>query len=121
MTRCFCSEPPEHDADHCEANECYDGCGVAFKVTSQAAVAADPRKSSFDDPALGENLEAGSIGTLHDAQPPCPRAPDVYLLASLCKPRASWVESKLPVQVPSPTAPLFQSAGNSEQLPDGAE
>jgi hypothetical protein len=27
-----------------EANERYDGCGVAFKVTSQAAIAADPRK-----------------------------------------------------------------------------
>jgi hypothetical protein len=35
-----------------EANERYDGCGVAFKVTSQAAVAADPRKKF---------VEAGSI------------------------------------------------------------
>jgi hypothetical protein len=52
-----------------------DGCGVAFKG-SQAAVVADPRKSSFDDPASGRDLEASSIGTLHDAQPPCPCAPD---------------------------------------------
>ena len=51
-----------------EANECYDGCGVAFKVTSQAAVAADPRKSSFYNPAFGQDLEAGSTSTLHDAQ-----------------------------------------------------
>jgi hypothetical protein len=33
-------------------------CGVAFKVTSQAAVAADPRKSSLDDPAFGQDFEA---------------------------------------------------------------
>jgi hypothetical protein len=35
-----------------EANERYDGCGVAFKVTGQAAIAADPRKSLFDDPSV---------------------------------------------------------------------
>jgi hypothetical protein len=57
-------------------NECYDGCGVAFKITSQAAVAADPRKSSFNDPAFGQDLEAGTIGTRHYAQPTCPSAPD---------------------------------------------
>src|SRR6478735_4554712 len=48
----------------------------AFKVTSQGAVAADPRRSSFYNPAFRPDLEAGSTGTLHDAQPPCPRAPD---------------------------------------------
>ena len=50
------SKPPEHDADHGEANE---GCGLAFEITSQAAMPmihakcvrqsnGDYNKASFD-------------------------------------------------------------------------
>jgi hypothetical protein len=30
-----------HDADHGDANDCRDGCCVAFEVTSQAAIATE--------------------------------------------------------------------------------
>ena len=47
----------EHDADHGEANEGRNGRGVAFEVTRQAAVAADPRERALDNPSLGKTTK----------------------------------------------------------------
>src|ERR1700730_13609700 len=35
----------EHEPNHCEMDEGCDGCGVAFEVSHQAAVSADPGKA----------------------------------------------------------------------------
>ena len=60
----------QHDADHGEAEEGRDGCGVTFEVAGQAAVAADPGKSTLDDPSLGQDDEAMGIAALDDLQAP---------------------------------------------------
>src|SRR5215210_5241881 len=65
----------KHDADHGETNECGNGCGVALEIASQAAIAADPGKGAFDNPSLGQDLEACRIGSLHDLQSPGAGAP----------------------------------------------
>jgi len=69
-------EPPEHDADHGEADKGDDRCGVAFEVTRQAAIATDPGERPFDNPSFGQDLEPGNVGSLHDLQPPGTGAPD---------------------------------------------
>jgi hypothetical protein len=51
-------------------------CGVAFQVTSKARLRLSHANVCFHDPVFGQDLEADSIGTPHDAQPPCPLAPD---------------------------------------------
>jgi hypothetical protein len=61
-----CGEPPEHDADHGDADEGDDSCGVAFEIASQTAIASDPGERSFDNPSLGQDLEANGIGSLHN-------------------------------------------------------
>jgi hypothetical protein len=43
---------------------------VPFVVAHQAAVPTDPGEGAFDDPALGQNLEAVQIGALDDFQMP---------------------------------------------------
>src|SRR6188768_950315 len=64
--RGVCSEPLEHDADHSNANECCDGCCIAFEVAGQATIAADPGERPFDDPAFRQDYESGRVGSLHD-------------------------------------------------------
>ena len=68
--RGVCSKSPEHDADHGEANECSDGCGVALKVAGQAAIATDPGKRPFDNPPFWQHLETGNVRSLDDLQTP---------------------------------------------------
>ena len=75
--RGVCSKSPEHDADHGEANERGDGCGVALKVASQAAIATDPGKRPFDNPPFGQHLESGNVRSLDDLQSPGTGAPTV--------------------------------------------
>jgi hypothetical protein len=53
-------QSPEHDADHGEADEDDNGCGVALEIASEAVIAADPGKSSLDNPSLGQDLEVKS-------------------------------------------------------------
>jgi hypothetical protein len=60
----------QHDADHGEAEEGRDGSGVTLEVAGQAAVAADPGKSTLDDPSLGQDDEAMGIAALDDLQAP---------------------------------------------------
>lgn len=60
----------QHDADHGEAEEGGDGSGVPLEVAGQAAVAADPGKSTLDDPSLGQDEEAMGIAALDDLQAP---------------------------------------------------
>jgi hypothetical protein len=67
-------EPPEHDADHGEADEGGDGSGVALEVARQAAKAADPGEGSFDDPALGQDFESDGGGRAFDDLESGPRA-----------------------------------------------
>ena len=49
---------------------------TVFIVARQAAIATDPGECPFDNPSFGQDLKAGSIGSLHDLQLPCPCAPD---------------------------------------------
>ena len=63
-------QAPEHDADHSEAEEGRDGSGVTLEVAGQAAVAADPGKSTLDDPSFGQDDEAMGIAALDDLQAP---------------------------------------------------
>ena len=48
---------------------------MALEIASQSAVATDPGKGAFDNPSLGQDLEAWRIGSLHDLQSPGPGAP----------------------------------------------
>jgi len=43
---------------------------MTLEVTGEAAIAADPGKCAFDDPALGQDDEAVQIGALHDLKFP---------------------------------------------------
>ena len=64
-------QAPEHDADHCEADEGCDGSGVALEVSCEATAAADPGDGSFDDPSLRDDLETDcSVGALNDVDHP---------------------------------------------------
>lgn len=68
--------PPEHDADHCKADEGGDGGGIALEVSRKATVAADPGEGALYDPPLRQNREAASSGALYDLQFPGSGAPD---------------------------------------------
>jgi hypothetical protein len=48
-----CNKSPEHDADHCEANERSSGCGLALEAADQAAIATDPSERPFENPLFG--------------------------------------------------------------------
>ena len=66
---CSC-QAAQHDADHGETEEGGDGSRVTLEVASQATVAADPGKSTLDDPSLGQDDEVMSIAALDDLQAP---------------------------------------------------
>jgi hypothetical protein len=70
------SKTPEHDADHCEADERDNRCGVAFEIAGEPTVATDPGKGSLHEPSLGQDLEAIGIGSLYDLQLPRSSAPN---------------------------------------------
>jgi len=70
-----CGKPPEHDADHGEADERNDGGRIAFEVARQAAVATDPCERPLDYPAFWQNLKSSSVRSLDDLQSPSPGAP----------------------------------------------
>ena len=72
----ICGEPPEHDADHGEADESDGGVRIALEVPGETTATTDPCEGALDDPALGQNFKAGSIRPLHDLQFPCSRARD---------------------------------------------
>jgi len=60
--------------DHGEADEGRDGSRMPFILAHQLPVAADPREGPFDDPSLGQNLEAKEAGTFDDLQMPRAKA-----------------------------------------------
>ena len=60
------SEFFEHDADHCEADKGGDGCRVAFEITCEPTISADPCECPFNDPTLGHDNEAVEIGAFDD-------------------------------------------------------
>src|SRR5260370_25007879 len=60
----------EHETDHGEAHECGDGSGIAFEITCQAAIVADPGQGSFDDPAFWKDDEVTRVGPLDDLEHP---------------------------------------------------
>jgi len=79
-------EPPEHDADHGEADEGDGGARIALEIPGETTTATDPGEGAFHDPALGQDLEAfGSIGSHHDLQLPRSGARDdeSHLLAAV--------------------------------------
>ena len=47
-TKGWSGQAAQHDADHGEADEGGNGCGVKFEVARQSAIAANPSKGSFD-------------------------------------------------------------------------
>ena len=63
----------EHDADHGETDEGGDGARVSLEVARQAAVAADPRERSFDDPTFGQDDELVQFVALDDFDDPMTR------------------------------------------------
>jgi len=65
-----CRDPPEHDADHGEADEGGSFASVTFEVLGESTAVADPGEGPFDDPALGQDNKAVQIGALDDVQPP---------------------------------------------------
>jgi len=72
-----CGEPPEHDADHGEADEGNGGASIALEVFGETTTAADPGESAFHDPAFGQDLKAFcSVGSHHDLQLPSSGARD---------------------------------------------
>jgi hypothetical protein len=44
----------------------YDGHGAAGVGFATTAIATDPGERSFDNPSLGQDLEANDIGSLHN-------------------------------------------------------
>ena len=81
-----CGEPPEHDADHGEADEGDGGSSIALEVSGETTTATDPGEGALHDPALGQDLEAFcSIGSLYDLELPRARARDDegHLLAAV--------------------------------------
>src|SRR4030081_1676816 len=65
-----CRDPPEHDADHGEADEGGSFASVTFEVLGESTAVADSGEGPFDDPALGQDNKAVQIGALNDVQPP---------------------------------------------------
>ena len=55
------TEFSEHEADRGETQECQGIAGEVFKVLGQAATAIEPGEGAFDNPTLGENLEAFGV------------------------------------------------------------
>ena len=70
MSEAWLGQAFEHDADHGEAHECGDGCGVAFEIAGQAAIAADPGEAALDDPSLRQDDETVEIAAPNDLH--CP-------------------------------------------------
>jgi len=60
----------EHQANHGESNEGSAGARVSLEIACQAAIAADPRQGSFDDPALGQDDEFVKFVPLDDFDHP---------------------------------------------------
>jgi hypothetical protein len=60
----------EHDADHGQPDEGGDGARVSLEIARQAAIAADPGQSSFDDPALGQDDEFVQFMSFDDLDHP---------------------------------------------------
>lgn len=66
LTRRCVRQPPQHEADHAEANESSDGCCVAFEVAHEATVSADPGECPLHNPALWQHDEASQVGPFDD-------------------------------------------------------
>lgn len=60
----------EHDADHGEADEGFDGSGIALEVAREASVVADPGQGALDDPPFGQDDEAMLFAAPDDLQFP---------------------------------------------------
>ena len=61
----------EHETDHGEADEGSGFSRVAFEIFGETAATADPSERSFDDPAFGQDLEAGHVVAANDFDGPC--------------------------------------------------
>ena len=64
-------EPAGHELDHGEPDQGEGGSGQVFEVAGETTAAGDPRQRSFDDPTLGQNVEAlASVRALDDVEGP---------------------------------------------------
>src|SRR6266850_1354619 len=65
----YSCQAPDHKADHADANHCFAVVGANLIVTTKSARLHKPTEGSFNDPALGKNLEAFSVvAAAHDLQ-----------------------------------------------------
>jgi hypothetical protein len=55
----------DHELDHGDLEEGFDGLGGALDVAGEASVDAGPGEGALDDPSLGLDDEAG-VGALDD-------------------------------------------------------
>ena len=122
------SEAPEHDADHCEANESGGGSRVALKIASQAAVMTDPGERTFDNPTLGENDEAVQLVAFDNFQFPgaglgdsrrCLRS----LIACIAEDTLDEGEQAAgaPIEHPSYTIAILHVGGMDDNVQEQAE
>lgn len=64
-------EPAGHELDHGEPDQGEGGSGQVFEVAGETTAAGDPRQRSFDDPTLGQNVEAlAGVRALDDVEGP---------------------------------------------------
>ncbi len=52
--------------DHGQVNDCFAAVRERLVVLAQTTIPTEPRKRAFDDPTLGQNLEAGHIVAAFD-------------------------------------------------------
>jgi hypothetical protein len=122
------SETPEHDADHCEANEGGGGSSVALKIASQAAIMADPGEGTLNDPALGENDEAVQLAAFDNLQLPSAGLGDGSrclrsLIASIAEDTLDEGEQTAgaPVEHPTHTIAILHVGGMDDDVQEQAE
>ena len=70
----FSGETFEHKADHSQIDHGFAGFGLSFIVTIESAIASQPTKGAFDNPAAGQHLEGMKVGTLDDLDGAAPQS-----------------------------------------------
>ena len=70
----FSAETFEHKANHSQIDHGFAGFGLSFVVAIESAIASQPTKGAFHDPAAGQHLEGMKVGTLHDLDGAAPQS-----------------------------------------------
>jgi hypothetical protein len=59
-----------HQIDHTHINHCFAAFRQILIIFAETTVAAQPTKGSFDDPSVGQNLEAPNLRAFDNVQSP---------------------------------------------------